>query len=89
MLESALLVVSELVSNSVRHGGASAPGVVVVRVGLIEILVRVEVEDRGRAGAIAPRSPDLEGGGGFGLNVVQALSERWGLERVAAGGTRV
>jgi hypothetical protein len=38
---------------------------------------------------IAPRSPDLEGGGGFGLNVVQALSERWGLERIAAGGTRV
>jgi anti-sigma regulatory factor (Ser/Thr protein kinase) len=89
VLESARLVVSELVTNSVRHGGASAPGVVVVRVGLTETMVRVEVEDRGRAGVIAPRSPDLEGGGGFGLNVVQVLSERWGLERVAAGGTRV
>jgi anti-sigma regulatory factor (Ser/Thr protein kinase) len=89
VLERARLVVSELVTNGVRHGGASAPGVVVVRVGLTETMVRVEVEDRGRAGAIAPRSPDLEGGGGFGLNVVQALSERWGLERVAAGGTRV
>jgi anti-sigma regulatory factor (Ser/Thr protein kinase) len=89
VLESALLVVSELVTNSVRHSGASAVGVVVVRVGLTETMVRVEVEDRGRAGAIAPRSADLEGGGGFGLNVVQALSERWGLERIAAGGTRV
>ncbi len=89
VLESALLVVSELATNSVRHGGTSAAGVVVVRVGLTETLVRVEVEDRGRAGVIAPRSPDLEGGGGFGLNVVQVLSERWGLERVAAGGTRV
>ena len=89
VLESALLVVSELVTNSVRHGGASAPGVVVVRVRLTETMVRLEVEDRGRAGVIAPRSPDLEGGGGFGLNVVQVLSERWGLERVAAGGTRV
>jgi anti-sigma regulatory factor (Ser/Thr protein kinase) len=88
VLESALLVVSELVTNSVRHGGASEAGVV-VRVGLTEALVRVEVEDRGRAGAVAPRSPDLEGGGGFGLGVVQALSERWGLERIAAGGTRV
>jgi serine/threonine-protein kinase RsbW len=89
VLESALLVVSELVTNSLRHGGASAAGVVIVRVGLTETMVRVEVEDRGRAGAVAPRSPDLEGGGGFGLNVVQALSERWGLERVGAGGTRV
>jgi hypothetical protein len=41
------------------------------------------------AAACSPRSPDLERGGRFGLNVVQALSERWGLERVAAGGTRV
>jgi hypothetical protein len=32
---------------------------------------------------------DLERGGVFGLNVVQALSERWGLEPVGAGGTRV
>jgi anti-sigma regulatory factor (Ser/Thr protein kinase) len=89
VLESARLVVSELVTNSVRHSGASTAGVVVVRVGLTETLVRVEVEDRGRAGTVAPRSPDLEGGGGFGLHVVQALSERWGLERIAAGGTRV
>jgi anti-sigma regulatory factor (Ser/Thr protein kinase) len=89
VLEGALLVVSELVTNSVCHGGASAAGVVVVRVGLTETMVRVEVEDRGRSGAVAPRSPDLEGGGGFGLGVVQALSERWGLERIAAGGTRV
>jgi len=89
VLESALLVVSELVTNSVRHGGDSAAGVMVVRVVLTETLVRVEVEDHGRSGVIAPRSADLQRGGGFGLNVVQALSERWGLERVAAGGTRV
>jgi serine/threonine-protein kinase RsbW len=89
VLESALLVVSELVSNSVIHGDASATGIVVVRVALTENLARVEVEDGGRAGVIAPRSPDLQDGGGFGLNVVQKLSERWGLERVAAGGTRV
>ncbi len=89
VLDSARLVVSELVTNSVWHSGASAGGVVVVRVKLTGTMVRLEVEDRGRGGVIAPRFPDLERGGGFGLNVVQALSERWGLERVAAGGTRV
>ena len=42
----------------------------------------------GAAACSAPRSPDLERGGRFGLNVVQALSQRRGLERVAAGRTR-
>ena len=86
MLEDALLVVSELVTNSVCHSGAS-DGAIVVRVELTGTMVRLEVEDPGRGGVIAPRSPDLDGG--FGLNLVQGLSERWGLERVAAGGTRV
>ena len=89
LLERAQLVVSELVSNSVCHSGASAGAVVVVRVQRTGTLVRVEVQDPGHAGAIAPPSADLERGRGFGLNLVQALSERWGLERVAAGGTRV
>ena len=86
-LDDALLVVSELVTNGVCHSGAS-DGAIVVRVELTDTMVRLEVEDPGRDGAIAPRAPDL-GGGGFGLNLVQALCERWGLERAAAGGTRV
>ena len=86
VLDDALLVVSELVTNGVCHSGASE-GEIVVRVELTGTMVRLEVEDPGRGGVIAPRAPDL--GGGFGLNLVQGLCERWGLERVAAGGTRV
>jgi anti-sigma regulatory factor (Ser/Thr protein kinase) len=89
VLQSAQLLVSELVSNSVRHSGAGAEDAVIVRVGLSRTLVRLEVEDPGRGGVIAPRPPDLDSGGGFGLQLVQALSERWGLERVADGGTLV
>ena len=58
VLEDALLVVSELVSNSVCHSGAS-DGAIVVRVELTGTMVRVEVEDPGRGGVIAPRDPDL------------------------------
>jgi anti-sigma regulatory factor (Ser/Thr protein kinase) len=86
VLEDALLVVSELVTNSVCHSGAS-DGAIVVRVELTGTMVRLEAEDPGRGGVIAPRAPDLSGG--FGLNLVQGLCERWGLERVATGGTRV
>jgi hypothetical protein len=89
VLDDALLVVSELVTNAVRHSGASDGGVVVLCVELTGTMVRLEVTDPGCGGVIAPRAPDLEDGGGFGLHVVRALSERWGLEQVAAGETRV
>ena len=89
VLQDALLVVSELVSNSVRHSGAPVGGVVIVRVQLTGTMVCLEVADPGGGGVIAPRIPDVECGGGFGLNLVRALSERWGLERVLTGGTRV
>jgi anti-sigma regulatory factor (Ser/Thr protein kinase) len=86
VLEDALLVVSELVTNGVCHSG-ECDGAIVVRVELSATMVRLEVEDPGRGGVVAPRAPDV--GGGFGLNLVQGLCERWGLERAAAGGTRV
>jgi anti-sigma regulatory factor (Ser/Thr protein kinase) len=89
VVEDAQLVVSELVTNSVRHSGGPAVEIAVVRVQLTKTMVRLEVENRGHAGVIAARAPDLRAGGGFGLNLVQALSERWGHERFAAGGTRV
>jgi anti-sigma regulatory factor (Ser/Thr protein kinase) len=88
-VDDAKLLVTELVTNSVRHSGAAAGGHVVVRVELTPGTLRLEVEDCGRGGMIAPRAADMESTGGFGLNLVQALSERWGVERVAIGGTRV
>jgi anti-sigma regulatory factor (Ser/Thr protein kinase) len=89
VLAAAQLVVSELVTNGVRHSGASAGETLTVRLALSAGMVRLEVEDPGGDGAVAPRQPDLDGGGGRGLNLVQAMSERWGVERVAGGGTRV
>jgi anti-sigma regulatory factor (Ser/Thr protein kinase) len=89
VLDSARLVVSELVTNSVLHCEAPAGAVVVVRVQLTGTMVRLEVGDPGCGGVIAPRAPDPERGGGLGLNIVQTLSERWGVERAVAGGTRV
>ena len=88
-LDDAQLLVSELVTNSVCYGGTTAADGVVVRVDLTPGMVRLEVEDAGSGGDFGPRTPDPETGGGFGLSFVQSLSERWGVERIAAGGTRV
>jgi anti-sigma regulatory factor (Ser/Thr protein kinase) len=89
VLETALLLVSELVSNSVRHSGVPEGEHVVVRVHLWAEGVHLEVEDPGRDGVIAPRSPDVLGGGGVGLHLVQTLSDRWGVVRAAQGPTCV
>jgi anti-sigma regulatory factor (Ser/Thr protein kinase) len=89
VLETALLLVSELVSNSVRHSGVPEGEDLVVRVRLWQDGFRLEVEDPGRNGVIAPKPPDLVRGGGMGLHLVQTLSERWGVTRASEGPTCV
>jgi anti-sigma regulatory factor (Ser/Thr protein kinase) len=84
-----VLLISELVTNSVRHSGASLGGSLVLRVQLSNTMVRLDVEDGGGGDAVGARTPDLAGGGGFGLYLVHTLSERWGIERAVAGGTCV
>jgi anti-sigma regulatory factor (Ser/Thr protein kinase) len=89
VFDNAQLLISELVTNSVRHSGAAAGEQLTIRVDLARAWCRVEVEDAGHDGVIAPRRPDRAQGSGMGLNLVQMLSERWGLERACEGGTRV
>jgi anti-sigma regulatory factor (Ser/Thr protein kinase) len=88
-VERAQLLVSELVSNSVRHSGASPAEAIVIRFELAHAALRVEVEDPGEAADVTRRAPDRTNGGGFGLHLVHTLSERWGAEPTAHGGTRV
>jgi signal transduction histidine kinase len=89
VLEDAKLLVSELVTNGVRHSGAAEGDHVVVRIHRSGDSCRLEVEDPGCDGVIAPRAPDPVEGTGMGLYLVQTLSRRWGVIRVAGGPTRV
>lgn len=86
-LADAQLLVVELVANSVRQADAPADAALRIRGEIRGDALRLEVEDRGRGGSIARRAADLQHGGGFGMNVVEALSRRWGVDRDA--GTRV
>jgi anti-sigma regulatory factor (Ser/Thr protein kinase) len=88
VMADAQLLISELVGNSVRPSDAAGHAVV-VRVAVERALCRLEVADSGSAGEVTPRAPDLNRGGGLGLQIVHELGERWGLERAAGGGTRV
>jgi anti-sigma regulatory factor (Ser/Thr protein kinase) len=89
IVERARLVVSELVTNSLLHSGAPAGEHVTVRLRALAPRCRIEVEDSGRGGAIAPRAPDPVLGGGMGLHLVAALSESWGVIRDGDGPSRV
>ena len=80
------LLVSELVTNAVRHG-EEREGAVELALNMDDGRLRVEVCDGGRGFVPAPRDPDRTTPGGWGLMVVDRLADRWGVED--AGGTRV
>jgi anti-sigma regulatory factor (Ser/Thr protein kinase) len=84
VMEDVRLLVSELVTNSVRHAGVPDAAIVRICARLAEGTLRLEVQDPGTAGAVAQRMPDHDRGGGFGLNIVDALATRWGVERESA-----
>jgi len=83
----ARLAVSELVTNSIQHADAPVDAPIQVRASVAADVLSLEVQDRGTGGAITRRTPDFQHGGGFGLNVVDIVSRRWGVDRAA--GTRV
>jgi anti-sigma regulatory factor (Ser/Thr protein kinase) len=74
-LDRAKLAVSELTTNSVRHGR----GDITLRAELDEARLRVEVIDEGPGFARSPRSADPEQVGGWGLDLVEGASTRWGI----------
>jgi anti-sigma regulatory factor (Ser/Thr protein kinase) len=73
------LVISEVITNAVRHGGE---GDMVVAVTPKQGYLCVQVTDTGDGFAPRPRAfePD-DDDGGFGLFLVERLTRRWGLTR--------
>ena len=75
------LLVSELVTNSIRHGAIDADQPVRVTVRVTDDRARVEVEDSGPGFSPPPGGPRPREERGWGLVLVDALAERWGVER--------
>jgi anti-sigma regulatory factor (Ser/Thr protein kinase) len=73
--DDACLLVSELVSNSVRHAGQPPGAPVRITATARAALLRVAVEDKGD-GRVLRRPPDPDEGG-FGLTLVDRLAARW------------
>ena len=80
MLEDVRLLVTELITNALRHGQLNPGDRVSVKASVDEGVVRIEVTDPGRNGTVAPREPGARGGG-YGLYLVEQLAKRWGVDR--------
>jgi anti-sigma regulatory factor (Ser/Thr protein kinase) len=81
VLNDVRLLVSEVVSNSVRHSNIALNDIVHMRLEQDPDRLRVEVLDAGQGFDPKPRDLDRERPGGWGLYLVDRLADRWGVDR--------
>ena len=80
------LLVSELVTNCVKHAAIGPEESIVLTVDMGDDTVRVTVVDHGpgfEPPAAPPTEQAAEAGSGWGLFLVDQLSDSWGVERDA------
>ena len=79
-LEDVRLLLTELITNSLRHAAMGPADEIGVRAELVDGTVRIEVSDPGNNGPVEVRRPGVRGGG-YGLFLVDRLTNRWGVDR--------
>ena len=80
VVDTAVLLASEIVTNAIRHAG----GACALVVSLDDDSVEVSVEDGDRR-LPTPRQGERLGEGGRGLVLVDALADQWGVRPLAGG----
>ncbi len=78
VLPDVRLLVSELVTNSVKYGGE---GDVRLEVVADDRHLRAEIVDQGVGFTPVARNDDLDKVGGWGLHLVERLTSRWGTHQ--------
>jgi anti-sigma regulatory factor (Ser/Thr protein kinase) len=84
IVDDAILLTSELVTNAVRHAGLDDHDEIEITVSVDARIVRITVRDRGPGfdpEAVVPRSDE----GGWGLDLLRRLSSRWSVDRGGVG----
>ena len=79
LLQDARLLVTELVTNSVKHAGVGRESAVGLALRLTPKCLRVAVSDPGPGFEPQVAEPDFEQEGGRGLFIVDRLADRWGV----------
>ena len=81
-LQSLRLVITELITNSIRHSEMDDQGVVSLDIRLQDGVLRCTVSDPG-SGFAKPEvvKPHDDRPGGFGLVILDSVADSWGVER--------
>jgi anti-sigma regulatory factor (Ser/Thr protein kinase) len=79
-VDDARLMVSELVTNAIRHAGLDADDMIKLVVVTGDDRLRVEVCDPGPGFEVSEPAPDPERPSGWGLYLVRELADRWGVD---------
>jgi anti-sigma regulatory factor (Ser/Thr protein kinase) len=79
-LRDVRLLVSELVTNAVRHAKLSSADVIRLVLEVADHALRVEVHDPGGGFVPTTPTPDPARPSGWGLYLVAELSDRWGVD---------
>ena len=87
VLDDLTLLVSEVVTNCVRHAALGPGDTIQLRLRATGTSVRLDITDPGPGFEHDPSPQDPVRPGGWGLFIVEQLADRWGVARDA--GTRV
>jgi anti-sigma regulatory factor (Ser/Thr protein kinase) len=79
-LRDVRLLVSELVTNAVRHANLAAGDVILLVFESVDHAFRVEVHDPGGGFVPTAPAPDPARPSGWGLYLVAELADRWGVD---------
>jgi anti-sigma regulatory factor (Ser/Thr protein kinase) len=82
LLDNVRLMVSELLSNSMKHAKLDAGDTIELHVSAESDQVRVEVVDAGPGFSPKESAPSMYQDSGWGLFLVEQLSDRWGVEQI-------
>ena len=87
VIDEAEIVVSELVSNSIRHARPLADGNLRVHWKVKSGVVEVEVTDGGSESTPRPAPRTIWAPSGRGLRIVRSLAHEWGVSEDRSGST--
>ena len=79
MLDDLRLIVSELVSNSLRHSGTDEDGSIDITIDATPEMVRGSVTDSGNGFVPPEPQQSMHRESGWGLFLVRQLATRWGV----------
>jgi anti-sigma regulatory factor (Ser/Thr protein kinase) len=79
LVETSLLLISELVTNCVRHGELSPDKQIELKITTYSDGLKIDIVDPGVGFRYKPREGSLDRAGGWGLYMVEQLSSRWGV----------